>query len=403
MFKTLKEAVAWIESQPKFRPKTSLEYVGYAYDVLNINLENIKKVHVAGTNGKGSTTAYISYIAMAHGLSVGTYTSPYLTKFNERMRMDMQPISDEELFSYIRWIYKENYSKKLELSFFELTTMIAFKYFSDQKVDLIVIEVGLGGRLDATNILNYDVSLITNIGFDHMKQLGYTLESIAYNKLGILKEKGHLITTVDNKLYEQFTLDAQSKQVTYQFISSNNYYMENGHMMYQNCAYELPLLGVHQMDNAVLAIEAFKYLYPKSIAEKVVLGIKHTKWPGRLEEILPKVYIDGAHNEHAIKALIDTIHMTFKDKNVYVIFSALADKNPENMIKLLKPHVKEIIATSFKDARFESLEPLAKALAIQYQPNFKAALSSFLKHQHVNDVLIITGSLHFAGYVKTLM
>ena len=204
----LSDSIKWIESQIKFKPKEDLSRMQAAYKMLNIHFAGVKKIHVAGTNGKGSTCAYLTSIYRLSDEKVGTFQSPYILRFNERIMIDGKSISDEDLLRYINWIKEFNETFKTSfgehLSFFELLTLISLKYFYDQNVRVMIMEVGIGGLLDATNIIDYDLSLITNIGFDHMKQLGSTLESIASNKLGIVKKGGHLITTVDPSLHDYF-------------------------------------------------------------------------------------------------------------------------------------------------------------------------------------------------------
>lgn len=191
MFNLLKDAIHWIETRTKFRPKTSLDYIDNALKMMNVNLDLIKKIHVTGTNGKGSVSMYLTHIFKFNGYKVGTFISPYLMRFNERIKINGQDIDDDSLLQLINKIFTFNevYHEKTgqSLSFFELMTLMSIQMFSDEKVDLMIMEVGIGGLLDATNILNYDASVITNIGFDHMKQLGNTLEEISFNKLGIVK------------------------------------------------------------------------------------------------------------------------------------------------------------------------------------------------------------------------
>jgi len=180
MFKDVQAAIYWLETQIKFTPKMDLKRMRAAVQAMNLDLANKTKIHVAGTNGKGSVTAYLTQIFQDAGYKVGTYTSPYLVIFNERIAINHEMINDEKLLMYANEMYQfnEHFHQTFgePLPFFELITLIALRYFLDENVDIIIIEVGVGGLLDATNVFNYDVSLITNIGFDHMKQLGSTLE-----------------------------------------------------------------------------------------------------------------------------------------------------------------------------------------------------------------------------------
>lgn len=403
MFKTLQDAVLRLESVLRFKPKASLDFLKKALEFSGIKTDSYKKIHVAGTNGKGSTSAFLTHILIEQGLKVGTFTSPYIEKFNDRIRINFIPIEDDKLLKLINYIFDLNerlfhvYQEKL--SFFELVFIMSLKFFQDEQVDVVVMEVGIGGKLDATNILNYDVSLITSIGFDHMRQLGNTLELIAENKLGIIKEKNHLITTVGDAFIKQFRDYTLSKHATVNFIDKSlieivdeHYFYYMGEMFYS------PLLGDYQKDNAVLAIEAILYLYPLIDLDTIRNGLRNTTWPGRLEKI-DDLYIDGAHNEHAINALSRNIDDLFKEKNIYIIFSALGDKDIASMLQVLKGNNRHIILTSFEDMRFDSLEKF-KTDSIPYIPEYMHAINYVRKIKNDDDVILVTGSLHFISEVR---
>ena len=406
MLSNVNEAIQWIEKQVKFKPKTDLERMRNAYRMLDIHLDDVKKIHVAGTNGKGSVCSYLTHILMKAGLKVGTYTSPYLLKFNERIRYQFKEIGDDELLELILTIYKfnETYEKTYHefLSFFELLTLMSLIYFSNKEVDVIIMEVGLGGLLDATNVLNYDLSLITSIGFDHMKQLGNTLESIAFNKLGILKPGNHLITTVDPALHPYFKKYVQEVPATMEFYTLDDIHKLSDlplSFSYLNETYALPLIGDYQILNALLSIKAVHRLYPGISTAVIQEGLKETKWLGRLEEVEPRIYIDGAHNTHAIDALKMTVENAFKSKHVWILFSALGDKDIFGMIKLIEQFADKIVVTTFPDSRFQDLSPYLTPKAI-YIPDAFEALGKMKNEMDSNTIIIVTGSLHFIGYIK---
>lgn len=405
MFNTVHEAIQWLEVQVKFKPKTDLDRMDVAYKMLGVDLKNIQKVHVAGTNGKGSVCSMISHILMASGYKVGTFTSPYLLSFNERIRFQMENILDDELLELTNLIYQFNetfdktYGEKL--SFFELLTLMSLLYFKHKDVDYMVMEVGLGGLLDATNILNYDLSLITSIGFDHMKQLGNTLESIASNKLGILKPGNHLITTVDPSLHDYFKNHVTFIKATADYITTKDVRVLSDNPLvisYKNQTYQIPLSGSYQILNSALSIEAVLQLLPSITLKTIQEGLLETTWPGRLEEIDHHIYIDGAHNTHAIDALIQTTKTTFKQKNIWILFSALGDKDIPGMIDRLKTISDRITITSFPDPRFHDLTEIAKPYT--YEPDAFHAIHMLKEQMDQNTILIITGSLHFIGYIK---
>ncbi|MFA5471622.1 MAG: folylpolyglutamate synthase/dihydrofolate synthase family protein [Acholeplasmataceae bacterium] len=409
MFNQLKDAINWIETQVKFKPKTDLKRMAYAVSSLKLSFDDIKLIHVAGTNGKGSVCSYLTHILLEKGLSVGTYTSPYLISFNERISLNGKNINDDDLLDEINFIKDFNEKFLIEfgehLAFFELITLSALHYYHKKQVDVIIMEVGLGGLLDATNVLNYDLSLITNIGFDHMKQLGNTLESISHNKLGILKPHNHLITTVDKEAYDIFYAYLKDKDITSKFILDSDYEILGYNPLrfkYQDELFELSLLGKHQVLNAILAIEAVKRLYPSLDTFHIQKGLKKAIWAGRLEEVMPNVYIDGAHNAHAFLALEKTITETFNHKKVYILFSALYDKDILQMLDIAKRFSYKIVLTSFDDPRFQDLDQYLDNDMI-YIKDFNQAFDYVKNELDDQSVMLVTGSLHFAGYAKKMI
>ncbi|MEF3693342.1 MAG: folylpolyglutamate synthase/dihydrofolate synthase family protein [Acholeplasmataceae bacterium] len=407
MFNQLRDAITWIESQLKFKPKSDLDRMHHAYDLLHLDLSKMKKIHVAGTNGKGSVCSYLTHILMKQGLKVGVYTSPYLLVFNERIKINFDNIPDQDLLNLINEIYQFNLEFEASygesLSFFELMTLMAFIYYAKEQVDVMVIEVGLGGRLDATNILNYDLSLITSIGLDHMKQLGDTLESIASNKLGILKPHNHLITTVSKELHPQFIKHAKEVGASIKFIDTKLIEKISDvplRFSYNHELYQVKLIGTHQILNACLAIEGIHYLYPEISSQTIKDGLSSAVWPGRLEEIKPRIYLDAAHNTHAMEALKIAFHEAFKNYKITVLFSALGDKDISGMLKIVKQFADHVVLTTFPDPRFIPINHLKDEVdeLIENPLDAFQMLASNLK-QH--EVLLITGSLHFIGYMAS--
>lgn len=406
MFSELKEAITWIETQIKFKPKTDLKRLKLALGLLDLDLSKIKKIHVAGTNGKGSVCAYLSNILIESGYKVGTYTSPYLLRFNERIKVQFQDISDDDLFDLIKFIYAFNIKYQEiygeTLSFFELITLMSLIHFEKEKVDVMIMEVGLGGLLDATNILNYDLSIITSIGFDHMKQLGNTLESIALNKLGIMKPNNHLITSVDPSLHTFFKDYLDARGNTYAFYQKTDAeVIQNVPLVFsfEGFTYQLPLLGEYQLLNAMVSVAAIHYLYPELSDAMIQKGLSMTKWPGRMEMILPDVYIDGGHNTHAMDALKRSAQETFKGKKIWILFSALGDKDISGMLKILSGFAKRIVLTKFPDPRFSDLS-MYLSDRITWMDEPFAAINRMKQEMNNDTILIVTGSLHFIGYIK---
>lgn len=403
MFNNINDALNWVVTQTKFREKTDLSIMNEAFKKLNIDINNIKKIHIAGTNGKGSTGAFLTQILIDNNYKVGSFTSPYLVNFNERVMINNVEISNDDLLKYINFFYEFNEelfrTSQLKLSFFEILTLLAFKYFSDNKVDVMLIEVGIGGRLDATNIINYDASIITSIGFDHMQQLGNTLESIATEKLGIIKKDGFLVASANESLKDLFINYTKKIGANIKFISNDDIKVINNlKFKYLDEQYQISLLGDYQRMNAVLAVQTAKYLY-NIPHDKIKESLLKTKWAGRLEEIYKDVFIDGAHNEPAIAALVRNIKILFKDKTVKILFSALKGKDIEKMLDAFKTVSNKIILTSFDDLRFESLKQY-ETNEIKYLEDGIVQFNDLVKNKDENEVIIATGSLHFIGYLK---
>lgn len=403
MFNNINDAITWVSTQVKFREKTDLSIMNLAFRKLDLDLSNIKKVHIAGTNGKGSTNAFLSEILIENNLKVGSFTSPYLVVFNERIKINNENIKDSDLLNYINYFYQFNLElyalNNIKLSFFEILTLLSLKYFHDNHVDVIIMETGIGGRLDATNILNYDASIITSIGFDHVEQLGDTLEKIASEKVHILKENGYLIAAVSEEIKLQYSLYARNINAQIKFIDDNSINLiDNNTFKYLNNTYKINLLGDYQRMNSVLAINAAKYLYniDDNIIEKALIN---TKWPGRLEEISDNVYIDGAHNDPAIKALTRNIKTIFKNKDITILFSALKGKDVLGMLNELSLVSEKIVLTSFPDFRFESLSKYQTNEIAYFEDGLKQ-LNLLIENKKANEVIIVTGSLHFIGYIK---
>lgn len=403
MFDNVVDGIKWVETRQRFRPKTSLEPMKNAFKLSKLNLDNIKKIQIGGTNGKGSTAAFCSYLGIYNNLKVGTFTSPYLIKFNERIKINMQDISDEDLLDCLNFVcdLNETYMSKYNesLSFFELITLMAFYHFALKEVDLMIIEIGIGGLLDATSVLNYDCNLISSVGFDHMKQLGQSRDEIAVNICGMIKPGNHLISTVDKEIEPWYVFFCLVMGATFLWVDPNTIetISHNPHIIkYQNREFEISLLGSFQKDNAILAYLGFKYLYPDADEHECKLALKNTIWAGRLEQIRPNIFLDGAHNISAIEALVSSAKQLFEGKKIAVIFSTLGDKEAQKMINYLDENVNLLAVCAFNDERFKPLDKLEGVK--HYFADFASAYAFVEKSE--NDIIIITGSIHFIGQVK---
>jgi len=395
-FNNVSDGINWIQVQKRFLGNKDLNKLTNALNKLNLNLNPIKKIHILGTNGKGSTQAFISNILKNKGYKVGSFTSPYLIKFNERIKINNENISDIDLLNLINFIYKFNLENNYNLSFFELLTLMSLKHFSDTNCDVIIMEAGIGGRLDSTNIMNYDQTIITSVGFDHKNILGNKIEQIATEKVGALKDNNTLIIYNNNKYNDVIMKRVSLTKSDLILLEYDQIKLINNNYYYKNYKINLNMLGKHQVYNSVLALNSVYNLFGIEI-EDMIKDINETSWPGRFEKIKQNVYIDGAHNIDAIKALIETINDNFKNLKINIIFSALKDKDISPMIKLLQKENYNIKLTSFVDPRFASLKEY-ETINTPYIEN----INEIIKNINEDEITVFTGSIHFIGYVKEL-
>jgi dihydrofolate synthase / folylpolyglutamate synthase len=289
MFKTLDECIEWIYEPRFFERRLDLARVEQALELFGSPI-NYPCIHVGGTNGKGSVVSYLKHILLEAGYKVGTYISPFVVVFNERITLNHQYISDADVIRLTNHIKNILTIHHHPLSNFEILTIMSFLYFEEQQVDVAVIEVGLGGLLDATNVINKDIAVITNIGTDHKDILGDTKEEIAIQKLGIVHDA--LITSVDMELmplFERYTSQRRASLKRIDPVTNVQHTSSGSTFTYQNETYEISMRGVHQTQNAALAIETMHYLIQhkqyKVTNDHIRHGVKKAFWPGRLEEL----------------------------------------------------------------------------------------------------------------------
>jgi dihydrofolate synthase / folylpolyglutamate synthase len=394
---TLKEKIAFIESRPRFKPKTSLDHLKEVFESLNISLPTIK-IHVVGTNGKGSTTMMTSNI-LSTTYKTGAFVSPYVYRFNERILIDGKEISDDILEHGLDEVLKV-YNHYPTLTFFELLTLMALIIFSKEQCEAIVMEAGIGGRLDATNILTYTYALIVSVGHDHLNLLGPTLEDVLREKLGVVKPDGHLLSTVD-KSFHPFIKDYVSKIIgsRVSFLDTKPFEITSLYPLtftYQESSYTLSFIGNHYASNARLAIEVGHLLHIPNV--RIQKALEVTSMPGRFEKITKNVYVDGAHNKEAIDVLFHTLTTQFKDIYKIIIISVLGDKDITSMLQQLKhPHHK-IILTSFDDPRYQDISMHAtKEILFIKDPVEAYRYATTIKEEA--SMIICTGSIHFIGFI----
>ena len=423
-FTNVLELIEWIQSQRRFDEKKSLDKIKYCCELFDNPQDKFKSIHVSGTNGKGSVVSYLRSILMKANLKVATFTSPYITVFNERISINGKPISDDDLLKTANLIISK-YPLILDAgysipSFFEFITILAFIYFSQQDIDIAVIEVGIGGLLDSTNVISPLLSIITNVSYDHMNVLGNTLEEILINKLGIVKENTPLVTGVkDNNLRKIIVDYCHNKNSNcfftkdYKLINSEIGKMTFNYQEYDNLS--ISLNGFHQIENAACAIEAIDYLFDiipdvfnkanLSKTELIKNGLNDTFWPGRFEIIStdPLIIIDGAHNEDGIKRIVEYVNsLNYKLKRC--TFACSDDKEKEEMLKLLANSFDEIIITEYTYKRHS---PSSKVFNLIEHPNKKLitdineAISYTINNPSEFNLFI--GSLYLVSEIRPIL
>ena len=334
--------------------KVGLEHTQRLLEVCSNPQDNFISIHIAGTNGKGSTSAMLSSILIEAGYNVGLYTSPHLLKFNERIRVNSIPISDERIVEFMSK-YKSAINE-IESTFFETTTAMTFDYFDKKKVDVAVIETGLGGRLDSTNVIKPKVTVISSITADHTEILGDDLETIAFEKGGIIKMGVPLILSSQSEEVKNVLLEiADRKDVNVTYCNQNDIknvsISETGTKFnWRDIDYETCLIGEHQARNAVLAIEASKTFSDIITSAIIIDGLKNVNWPARIQKMhktLP-IFYDVAHNPHGIQVALDSLFMIYHEKPIGLL-ALKADKELKLIVPKLKNRFKELIVTSKPD------------------------------------------------------
>ena len=437
------ETLRYIENVAKFGSNLGLDRTEKMLEILGDPHKKIKAIHVAGTNGKGSITAMISKILMEAGFKVGMYTSPYLEVFEERIQINGVNIPRDDLSKVVtkvsevvRRVVEMGYDNPTE---FEIITCSMFYYFAEKKVDIAVVEVGLGGRLDSTNVMppfsekqkgGVMLSIISSISYDHMKILGDTLGKIAYEKAGIIKpgipvimypeeeEAGKVIEQVCGQKGSQLIkVPVNSvKRIEKDKISSRS----RGCMQHislhtgkQNYDIKLSLLGRHQLLNCAAAVFAVEQLsrYGIQIGRSIISrALSSVKWMGRLEVMAknPLVVIDGAHNREGISVLKDNIESYFSYNHMVLILGILADKEVDIMVKTIVPLAWKVIAVTPNNTRAESSKQL-RAVVEKYNPNCEAfedyeiAYKKALSYCEKEDLLLISGSLYMIGDMRKII
>ena len=393
------QAKELLTSQGKFYINLGLERIQAILKLIGNPQDKIKIIHVAGTNGKGSVSSILANILKCAGYKTGLYTSPHLVEYTERIKINNIDISKEDFASYIERICTIAEKKNIHLTEFEILTAIAFKYFADNKVKIAVIETGLGGRFDATNVCKKPIlSIITSISLDHTDRLGNTIEKIAFEKAGIIKPKSTIITEISNQGFKVIKNAAEEKKAKL-IIATNyvnmNYENGNNYVSIEDIKCEFPLLGLYQKANLSIVLQAVEFLKIKT--EAVIEGLKTAKWPARLEFIKDKnLLIDGAHNPDAAKELKKSLDYYFNNQKRIFLYSTLNTKDYKEIAKILFNEDDEIYFYEFNNKNAISFE--------EYKNNNPQLrnIKQFRKNQLKEFILkpelkIITGSLYMIG------
>ena len=407
----MNEIEMWLESRIGLNFRSGLERMRQAISLLDHPEENYPIIHVTGTNGKGSTIAFMSQLFVQHEKKVGTFTSPHMASVHDRICINHEPISDEDfvrLGRQVRKMERQLRQTHAPLSYFEILTLMALLYFKEEQVDVALIEVGIGGLLDTTNVVAGDIAVVTSVGLDHQETLGDSIAAIAEQKAGIFKEKKVAVIgplaeearricelrakKLDVVLYEYGRDFSFSKG---QFFSSD---VNIPHL-------KLSLVGTYQEENAAVALQSFLLFMKQQNWQPQVKWIRkalqETHWAGRLEYFERGIYLDGAHNLPALSRLVEFIRQQGQ-KEIFLLFGALKRKNYQGMLSYLQqelPHV-QLFVTTFEDDGAANEQDFTNGLYIASYQDF---IEQFIKSANDNQLLFVTGSLYFIAEVRAFL
>ena len=408
----------WLKKSESIPRKHGLYRMEAILEALGNPERGLKSIHIAGTNGKGSTAAMVTAFAKAHGLRVGTFTSPHMDNIRERILLDGVPLEEEPFWqaaSVVREVESRLFEEWGAFNYFEILTAMMFVVFQQEAVDLAIIEVGIGGLLDNTNVGHPLVSVITTIGLDHQDLLGSTLVEITAQKAGIIKAGQQVVVgPVTRECMDVIRRTASEQGATVKVFGESFSLIEDS---YQDEAFMIPLKqlalqGAFQKENATVAIRAFRAWMEatrRSVqAEFIEAALPVVSWPGRMEVLLdtPLIIIDGAHNLPAIERLIENMTAHIGKKQT-LLFSALTRKDSQQMLLRLQealPNV-NIILTSFHSSKGQSIarsdmEMVLGSSKISYEESFEDVIERFARSTDNKSELWVTGSLYFIAEVR---
>ncbi len=412
---TYQEFLKYIFERHSGNVKLGLERIHTILNAMDNPNLHLRGIHIAGTNGKGSTCAMLESLCRAYGYKTGLNTSPHLVDYRERIRINGENISAEELIRlYLKWeaVFQGN-----EASFFEITTAMAFYYFYEQQVEAAIFEVGLGGRLDGTNPFAAQVAAITTISFDHIISLGNTLRKIAWEKAGIIKPGQEVVLgAIPEEAFQVIAGVCEERGARYSRLGED-YRIDNIRLSEEGTFFDysdedvtwkqlcVNLVGEHQAFNAGVALRSFfrwRQQQGKSVEEGIIReGLLHTNWIGRMQilQTEPTVIIDGAHNEEGIGVLVKNLKKIYADKKIIFVLAILRDKNLESMIRSISEVSNKLIISKNKSKRAAEIEEQV-AFAEKFQANYETAFDVVtgtkraLEIAGKDDIVIISGSLY---------
>jgi dihydrofolate synthase/folylpolyglutamate synthase len=404
----------------RFGIKLGLDNIRQLLSLLGDPHRGLKVLHVTGTNGKGSVCAYAASVLQESGYRVGLYTSPHLIRFNERIQVDLVPISDDDVLRLWAGMQPAIRTMTAERAihhptFFEVTTAMAFQYFRERQVDVAVVEVGMGGRMDATNIVDGLVSVVTRVDLEHTEQLGKTVTRIAREKSGIIKPVSRAVTVAQEALP---VIEARCRELHAPLIVlGRDVYADRGaHDLYGQevrvrgpfgeIDVRTPLLGSFQVENVAIAVAALTELRSAgfSIPDRAIReGVAATRWPARLDLLqeTPSILVDGAHNRPAAEALASAVRDLFPGRTVSLVVGILNDKDLKGMARALGPLASRTFAGRPKTLRAFDAEEVAAAFRTYAESvalgSIRDAIEAAVRTARPEDIILITGSIYTAG------
>lgn len=422
------EAIKYVENCNKFGIKLGLQNMQKLLQGIDNPQKYLKFIHVAGTNGKGSTCSMIAEVLITQGYNVGLYSSPYLQAINEAIRINGINISDKCFANILTRVKDAALKIQLEEPLFEFTeyeimTTAAFLFFKLEQVDFVVLEVGMGGRLDATNIIEAPIlSVLTPITMDHVQYLGDTIEKIAKEKCGIIKKNSMIVTAKQDKAVYNIISKVSAEQnsrfikATEACIESISHSIDGQVISFKykeiEITFKLKLLGEYQLINcqtALVALMALKHLGIRIDKENIVRAMENVKWPGRFEVVHkePVVILDGAHNVDAMKVLAASLKKYFSGHRIFLVLGILKDKDYKEMVSIIAPKVNEVILTEPQNNRKLEVQDL-KEVVIKYNSNIVACSDCFeavkiaMSKANAGDIICVAGSLYLTGIIRGL-